>query len=113
MTISVYTGKTDKAKRERAIMLAMRNALPRSYYVCEEVDLPNRVAFAATINCVDLQIITIQTARAIMRERNATHRFQLDPFQISFPPDAKLECMDCIPSTATPVNDSSNPGGTA
>lgn len=113
MAIKLYEGKMNPKARDRAIMLAMRNALPRSYYICEEIDLPHRVAFAASINCVDLQIITPNTAGSLIRERNPTFRFQLDPFQVSYPRDAKLECTDCISSPASPMNETSNPGGSA
>lgn len=113
MTIKLYDGKMNLKERDRAIMLAMRDAYPRSFYICEEVDLPHRVAFAASINCVDLQIITPNTAGSLIRERNPAFRFQLDPFQISYPRDAKLECIDCIPSSAEPMLETSNPGGSA
>lgn len=111
--LKLYEGKMNLEKRDRAIMLAMRNATPRSFYVCEEVDLPHRITFAASINCVDLQIITPKTARALILTRNPSYRFQLDPFQISYPRGAKLECVDCAPSPAEPMNETSNPGGSA
>ena len=113
MTISVYTGKTDKAKRDRAIMLAMRNAIPRSFYVCEEVHIADRTALAAKFNCHDLVIVSTKSVEELIARRNPRYRFQLDPFQITYLPDTKFECEDCIPSVASPLNESSNPGGSA
>lgn len=113
MTISVYTGKTDKAQRNRAIMLAMRNALPRSFYVCEEVDIPNRIELAAEFNCHDLVIVSTKAVEELIARRNSRYRFQLDPFQITYPPDTKFEYTDCIPSPCPPMTETSNPGGSA
>jgi hypothetical protein len=115
MTIKLFTGKYRPAERNRRIQLAMLNSLPRSYYVCEEVDLPHRVEFAVSINCVDLQIITVPTADRLMREGNPKFKFTIDPFVVTR--NGELVSLARSPaerlSQPEPMNETSNPGGSA
>ena len=106
----------------RDIELAMRNAKPRSYYVCRAEDLTQRTSFAHRLRVYDLQLITEQTYISLVS--NPSMRLQ---FPVCFDPETKpalaegrlaeraaeLSPIAALPSPHTPDDESPNPGGSA
>ena len=97
----------------RDIELAMRNAKPRSYYVCRAEDLTQRTSFAHRLRIFDLQLITEDVYVSLAS--NPAMKLQ---FPVCFDPATKADheskrLRPALPSPHEAMNDTGNPGGLA
>lgn len=106
----------------RDIELAMRNARPRSYYVCRAEDLTQLTSFAHRLRIFDLQLITEDVYVSLAS--NPAMKLQ---FPVCFDPATKtgkaadrflsasvtIEEAPQLPSPHPAVEDTANPGGSA
>lgn len=97
---------------KRDIELAMRNATRGSFYVCLEEDVAARTVMATSLRMPDLKIVTEETMR----------RFLANPVlgmtsEVAYDPAVRRTSgrvpAVAAPSVASPVEGSSNPGGSA
>ena len=102
----------------REIELAMRNASPRSYYVCRDEDLAHRTSFAMRIRVYDLQLIGETTYKALISNPKVKLMFGVafDPAIAAWAAAEERARLGGVSedgrlSAHEPQTETSNPGG--